>query len=57
MAPNATDAPMNMTTMMSNYTMTPTVMVTPKNGSGMMDAFTLLLPLALAASVLLSCSQ
>lgn len=32
-------------------------MVTPKNGSGMMDAFTLLLPLALAASVLLSCSQ
>lgn len=57
MVPNATDAPMNMTTMMSNYTMTPTVMVTPKNGSGMMDAFTLLLPLALAASVLLSCSQ
>lgn len=42
---------------MSNYTMTPTVLVTPKNGSGMMDAFTLLLPLALAASVLLSCSQ
>lgn len=44
---------------MSNYTMTPTVMVnvTSKNGSGMMDAFTLLLPLALAASVLLSCSH
>lgn len=50
---------MNMTTMMSNYTMTPTVMVnvTSKNGSGMMEAFTLLLPLALAASVLLGCSH
>lgn len=54
-AQNATDAPMSMN-MTMNYTMTPTatVNVTPKdkNGSGRTDAFTLLLPLALTASLL-----
>ena len=56
-ATNTTSTPMNMT----GYTMMPTVTgtmnVTDKNGCGRLDSSTLLLPLALAASLLHGWSQ